>query len=192
MRRFAIRTTALLAVAFCAGGCLFRGCGSPSPQPDTCAPGSAAPVDALELGAGEDGPFQPIATGSVVHPVYGGQGAIMVLFRLRARGASVPACMQQRTTVADSSGQVVARSDAALMTEPDASLPNARATELIYLPGALPPAGSLIVVTATAGGQTATGTFTLGAVGNFPEPPDLADAGVSDLADAAIDGSFSD
>jgi hypothetical protein len=171
-------------VAVLDGGCLFRSCGGVTPQPDACTPGSDAPVDGLQIGVGEEGPFLPYADGDVIHPVVGGQGATMILLRLRARGPLVPACMQQHTLVTDATGGVLARSDAALGSTADAV---GRTTGLIYLPGDFSTVGAHATVTARAGGQVAIRMLVVGDLQDFPQPDLAPAADEAALDDAATD-----
>lgn len=72
-------------------------CGPVGPNPDQgrCdTPAATGDVAELELGAATDGAFRPLADGEVVALVTGGQGVSMLPYRLRARGAAVPACLE--------------------------------------------------------------------------------------------------
>ncbi|HZS36200.1 MAG TPA: hypothetical protein VFF06_05210 [Polyangia bacterium] len=171
MRAFAVGLVALAA----GGGC-FGSCQTPMQQ-GICALGSTAPLDSLEIGTDAD-PFAPLSDGDTIQSVIGGQGATMVIVRLRVRGAGAPACLAQSTSVlaADGSGDVLSRNDAALETTLEAD--GARTTPELLLPGRIPRAGEGVIITSLAGGRTVTRALSIDVAGFFDFAPEPDGAGV--------------
>jgi hypothetical protein len=163
-------------------GC-FVSCQQPLLQQGTCTPsGAAAQVDALELGASEEAAFTPLADGDPVNVVVGGQGATMIIVRLRVRGAPAPLCLPQSTSVTapDDPLDVLARSDASLATNLESD--GSRSTGQLLLPGRYPSPGGGIAVTTRAGGQTVTRLLSVGVAGFYDfEPAPDGSAAVEDL-----------
>jgi len=127
------------------------GCPAPGPPaPDSCSQLGGGVADSIEVGAaggdelsGGDAPFVPLAAGAKLDGVHGGQGAFMVGWRFRLRGADISDCQQIALTVqpefdADmggggGGGYPVAQADRALRTYADAD--GARVTKPLWLPG---------------------------------------------------------
>jgi hypothetical protein len=175
MRAFAVG----LLIAGAGGGC-FGSC-RPSATQETCTPGSTAPVAALEIGANED-PFRSYNDGDTIDSVVGGQGATMVVVRLRVRGPSAPDCLAQSTHLyaADGSGDVLAQSNASLTAT--LALDGTRTTAPLLLPGRIPRPGEGLIITTQAGGLTVSRALSIGFSGFFDFAPS-ADASVDDLGD---------
>jgi hypothetical protein len=111
---------------------LFCGCAAP-PAPDAClgAAQQRAEIDQVEIGAGDDAEFQPLAENAEVRVVRGPQGGDMIPLRIRVSGASPPACLQQSTSVEQPATQVSGMLATPLATYPDA--PGTRATRTLYV-----------------------------------------------------------
>jgi hypothetical protein len=176
-----VRLVAALVALFAGSGCMFFSCSPQVLQQGTCSPvGDPAMVGTLELGGPGD-PFQPLADGDTIMKQIGGQGASMIVVRLRVSGGNQPACLAQATHVESAAdGGTVGQSSVALTTtlEPDGT----RVTGQLLLPGYYPE-GHGIFVTTQAGGQTVTRALSVDIPGyfDFAPAPDLA-APVEDLA----------
>lgn len=110
--------TAVLALAT---GSLGVTCGSPTPAPAVCdAPGPLADgaITSLEVGGTVDGQFAPFVDGGVVPLAIGGQGAPMVVARLRVRGSGLPECLAQATSLERLDGSVESSENSAMATTP--------------------------------------------------------------------------
>ncbi len=172
-----------LVVALFGSGC-FSSCQPPVLQQGTCAASGAPPVATLELGSDAD-PFAPLADGDVIMRRIGGQGATMIIVRLRVSGPSAPACLAQSTAVTspDAPGLQVADSNVSLATTLE--LDGTRTTPQLLLPGYYPSSVRGVVVTTQAGGLTVTRSLSVDEPGYFDFAPaaDLP-APVDDLAAA--------
>jgi hypothetical protein len=142
---------------------LLAGCQLPVPKYDYCGMGGAGSVTTLEIGSdaadGSEPPFTPWHDGDTAKVVKGGQGAAMIVTRLRATGTSVPECIPVEMNVPDA-------------MQPDfpiAELQNAfnfygddssRTSHAIYMPGDWGQIKS-IQLTATALGASASVALTL-------------------------------
>ncbi len=154
-------------------------CGPPGPPPpDTCMMAANGAIATLEVGSGDSGTFQPFTDGQVIEFAHGGQGATMLPIRLRFGGTMLPACVQETSSIT-AHGTTVA-SDANPVKTYDAG-DGTRTTKAIYLVIGFdePQAGSIITVTATAGGQTVMRQLQVAGV-PLPDamPPPAPDAGM--------------
>ncbi len=176
-----MRLIAALVALFGGSGCMFLSCSPPVLQQGTCSPvGAAAAVDTLEIGGPGD-PFQPLADGDAIMRQIGGQGAAMIVVRLRVSGGNQPACLAQSTHVVSAAdGGTVAQSSVSLTTTLEAD--GKRTTGQLLLPGFYPEAHGILVTT-QAGGLTVTRALSIDIPGyfDFAPPPDLP-APVEDLA----------
>jgi hypothetical protein len=177
-----VRLVAALVALFAGSGCMFLSCSPQVLQQGTCsAAGDPAMVGTLELGGPGD-PFQPLADGDTIMRQIGGQGATMIVVRLRVTGGNQPACLAQSTHVESAAdGGTVGQSSVALLTtlQPDGT----RTTGQLLLPGYYPESSRGIFVTTQAGGQTVTRALSVDIPGyfDFAPAPDLT-APVEDLA----------
>jgi hypothetical protein len=156
-------------------------CPQPPPAPPTTgtcdAPGAGA-VSTLEVGyAVELTPdFKALHDGDALRTIWGDQGSEMIPLRLRVAGAAPPACLDQKTTVADEQGAPTSSLSVAVPTfaEDDGS----RTTHSLYL--VLSHSPMVATVTASAGGQQASVTL-------YRQPPDLGAPDDASATDGAHD-----
>jgi hypothetical protein len=168
---------AAVAALALAGLGMTCGPGGPPPAVETCEPPATprdaglADVDSLEIGyLGNDGAFVPFVDGGVARLSFGGQGSSMLVAHLRLRGADVPACLEQRTTMEEPGGAALATESAPLPTRPTAD--GARVTSSMYLVYDRA-SGVQVRLRATAAGRTAAALVWI----DF-DPATLVDAGV--------------
>jgi hypothetical protein len=158
---------ALVMISFFSTGC-FSSCG-PSINTDTCDNGSNVGVTSVEIGTAaasdsETVPFVAMPEGAEVDGVHGGQGAYMIVARMRLSG-NVPGCVSQATSVDNAFGHEVARLGVPLVTYPQG---NMWVTKPIYLPGVM---DGPATVKMAVGSATAARHITIGAA---PGPPCVA------------------
>lgn len=162
---------------FLAAGNLGMSCGPAPPAPDTCAtPGPVADgaVAAVEIGRMVDGQFAPFVDGGVAPLVIGGQGAPMIVANLRVRGAGLPACLPQTTSLEELGGEVISSEVGAMLTEPAGADTRVTGEMLLVYYGA---SATQVRLRATVGGRTASVVVWTDAVG-------VIDAGVDAAPDA--------
>ncbi|MDB4965687.1 MAG: hypothetical protein JWN44_1376 [Myxococcales bacterium] len=143
-------------------GVAVAGCDSSGVAPpplDRCDVATGGSVDALEIGGASEADlsgtppatFTPLAEGDGVPLLRGNQGAYMVGFVLRVRGAAAPECLDQRTVVSDTAGMRITAASIPLKTyaRPDGT----RMTAALWMPAEYPATFS---VTVDAAGQSLT------------------------------------
>ncbi len=155
-----------LAIAALAAGSMAVTCGPGGPdipEPEFCDQGSTGSLDAIELGPAGDGPFVPFQDGDRVSLVFGSQGGTMIGVRLQARGADVPACMQQHTRAETAAGVTSAEVVGPVATHPESD--GSRATSsmlMIFNFDAEPSEGDVITLRATVGDMEVAHTVEIG------------------------------
>jgi hypothetical protein len=100
-----MRGPLLIALTLIAGGGCGSSCNTDPPFPDdSCFEPDTYTLTELDIGAGEDELFVPLPDNEIRPIVYGPQGGSMVTVTLGMRGADVPACVAQATTLIPVSG----------------------------------------------------------------------------------------
>jgi hypothetical protein len=160
------RTLVLLAGAASLGSaCPGGGGGGGLPPPDACAgaDGAGLMLSSLEIGPGTNGAFQAWRDGDVVPIVYGGQGGRMITVRVRIRGAALPACLPQKTTVLLAEGTQLGYEPSPLVTYAEAD--GSRTTKPLYVQlfGSFS-SGSALIVRVEAGDQSTSRSLYLDAL----------------------------
>jgi len=154
-------TTLPLAAGLLAA--LAGACGPNDPPIVTCEAAANDVLATIELGApgDDDGPFVPLGDGDSAMYRYGGQGGTMLAFRLRvtvAAGAALPECVlpTTRATVAGSGEELFASQQPLALHVGPGPTEGVTDTYLNQIYASIPPAGTAITVTVTAGPATAT------------------------------------
>jgi len=132
-----------------------------------CAEATDVTVDALELGAPDDGAFVPWVDGALAPIVVGPQGLDMLPVRLRLRGRELPACLRPTTTVRDERGEMLGRELYPLELRAEADGWYSTATYYVILL-ATPAPGSGVTVSAEAGGAVAARDVLVASSSNGP------------------------
>lgn len=124
------------------------------PEVDDCTePGSSDGITSIELGLGDDNAFIPLEDGTSVTTVRGGQGSSMLPVRYRLRGASLPACIEQTSSLRSGEQQLFAEIPYRLKTYEEAD--GSRTTKTFFMIlDSDPPAGSRADLHLEIGGKS--------------------------------------